>query len=1051
VPRRFRFEIANQPAGFPETARASWDQLPYDPLDPDFLTVLPDEVETEDVGPRSSVSVALFLVSEDPVNPVAVRVFDLVDGEPDELINTIIVNGSIESGPLLNPNGTINDFELHNPIVYAPDQFNPDQFNPDQYNPDQFNPDLYNPDQYNPDQFNPDQYNPDQYNPDQFNPDQYNPDQFNPDQYNPDQYNPDQFNPDQFNPDQFNPDQFNPDQYNPDQYNSTLTDAGTLHNAEIPKPKTVVDEDGNPVDLVVRLDVNFGVQNDGNTLTPYSVDFSLADDEILALIASGQISTQLIAWQDKQISDVQFCEPALISENRIIAAVNNPDLTQLYIPDIDNNRVGALTYFIAPDDILQNTLRFVGRKDKIQILANALENNIISYVFASQAANTDALELISGFEVVVNDRTPPRFNFSNGETSVFEATGPGGAVLPSDWIMATKGTETITTTCTPALGSTIELDLNAGDMPTPLSCLATSTSNNVTATLNMLISVVDTTAPTINPGSGQVNDMVVDANIKDGAIINYSIPTATDANLVDGNVFVGCLPDSGSTFPLGSTATTVSCTAEDESGNPSDPQTFTVTVQDMTPPGTLINVPASDTLNALTPAGREVSWERVTAPDIADGEIIAVCESADSLYKSGSLFPIGANGTEVICKATDRAGLYSTASFTITISDLSSPVLPLLPDLSYQATSPTGTPVTWSEIASDAVDGLLPVSCSPASGDAFMIGTTTVNCKATDSAQNESNDSFTVTIVDTENPEFVLVNPPAGFTPDTPFPFELAADAGTLTLSWPVSVLDADPDLVMVCKIGTYPLERTSRTLTDDRITDTFSYSLFPVGDTEVICTANDGNNVPVPYSFTITVLDVTKPVITVPTDALVVNSQVSPVVVNYSDRVSVYDAGYPDTTAECLPVSGSEFEWGNTLVTCNAEDGSQNMADSASFTVTVPYLYDIDIIVPKGALKIGSTLPIDWQYRDWNSGDVVDSSTLDVGINWAQTDDCVSPNPGGMRGEDAGSSYFRYSASTGTWQYSLQTKGLVATDYLITISPPGVGVLDSSTCVTLR
>jgi len=739
----------------------------------------------------------------------------------------------------------------------------------------------------------------------------------------------------------------------------------------------------------------------------------------------------------------------LISENRVIAAVNNPDLTKLNIPDIHNNRVGALTYFIAPGDILQNTLRFIGPEDKIQILADALEKDIISYVFASQAANTNGTVLGIGVEQVINDRTPPRFNFSNGEKSVFEATGPGGAELPPNWIMASKGTETITLGCTPSLGSMIGLDIKVGG-PTPLGCSATSTSNNVTATLDMLISVLDTLKPTITPGSGQVNDLLVDANIKDGAIINYSRPTATDANLVDGDVFVGCLPDSGGTFPLGATGTTVSCTAEDDSGNKSAPRIFTITVQDMTPPGELANVPASVKLDAPTPAGREVSWGPVTATDIADGEITAICESADGLYRSGSTFPIGAAGTEVSCKATDRAGLSSIKSFTITISDLSSPVLPLLPDLTLQATSLNGTPVTWSEIASDAIDGLLAVNCSPASGDTFAIGTTTVNCTATDLAQNTSATSFTVTIVDTEKPVFALVNPPEEFYPDSPFPFELAANAGTLTLTWPVSVLDADPDLVMVCKIGTFPLKPTSRTKTDDRITETFTYP-FPVGDTEVICIADDANNDPALIKFTITVLDVTKPVITVPTDALVVNSQVSPVVVDYSDLVSVYDAGYPDTTAECLPVSGSEFYWSDTLVTCNAEDGSQNLADSASFTVTVPYLYDIDIIVPKGSLKIGSTLPIDWQYRDWNSRAVVDSSAFDVGISWAQTDDCVSPKPGGMRGEDAGSSYFRYSASTGTWQYSLQTKGLVATDYLITISPPGAGVPDSSICVTLR
>ena len=731
VPRTFRFEIANQPVGYPVSARASWDQLPFDPLDPTFSTTLPDVEETEDVGPNSSVTVALFLVSVDPVNPVAVRVFD---DSTDELINTIIVNGSIESGPLLNPDGTINDFELHNPIVYAPDQFNPDQFNPDQYNPDQFNPDLYNPDQFNPDQFNPDQFNPDQFNPDQFN--------------------PDQFNPDQFNPDQFNPDQFNPDQYNPDQFNSTLTDSDTLHNPEIPKPLPVVDEFGEPVDLVVRLDVNYGVQNDGNTLTPYSVDFAIADDQVLAMIANNEISVQLIAWQDKQISDVQFCEPALITENRVIAAVNNPDLTTLNIPDVYNNRVGALTYFIAPDDILQNTVRFVGPKPKIQIVATALENDIISYVFASQAANTDEYDLGLNREQVVNDRTPAKFNRANNDTSVFQATGPGGAVLPLTWVTAAKGTEVVTPICSPALGSTIGLDV--GGLATQLSCSATTTSNNVTSTLDMFVSVIDTLPPTIDAGSMQV-DLTVEANVAGGAIINYSMPTATDANGVDPDPTITCLPASGSTFPFTapSTTTTVSCSATDGSGNKGASETFTITVQDTNAP--VIDDISPPIFSEMEPFVLDadkntfrLEWGPFGVED-PDPNLTVTCnvgtliDESPPLYTFAHDFEVGS--TTVTCTAIDSNGNSASGFFTVTIIDETAPVITLNGESEITIKIGSGPYVDAGATATDnGVDITTSIVIDSSEVDTTSTGTYSVHISASDSSDNTTTLTRTVIV-----------------------------------------------------------------------------------------------------------------------------------------------------------------------------------------------------------------------------------------------------------------------------------------------------------------
>jgi Ca2+-binding RTX toxin-like protein len=49
--------------------------------------------------------------------------------------------------------------------------------------------------------------------------------------------------------------------------------------------------------------------------------------------------------------------------------------------------------------------------------------------------------------------------------------------------------------------------------------------------------------------------------------------------------------------------------------------------------------------------------------------------------------------------------------------------------------------------AEDNVDDPVGVTCTPASGSTFPIGTTTVNCEATDAAGNRATASFTITVI----------------------------------------------------------------------------------------------------------------------------------------------------------------------------------------------------------------------------------------------------------------------------------------------------------------
>jgi alpha-L-rhamnosidase len=78
--------------------------------------------------------------------------------------------------------------------------------------------------------------------------------------------------------------------------------------------------------------------------------------------------------------------------------------------------------------------------------------------------------------------------------------------------------------------------------------------------------------------------------------------------------------------------------------------------------------------------------------------------------------------------------------------DKTPPVLTVPPNISVNTTNSSGTAVTFSVTANDAVSGPLAPVCTPASGSVFASGTTTVSCSATDLAGNAAVANFTITV-----------------------------------------------------------------------------------------------------------------------------------------------------------------------------------------------------------------------------------------------------------------------------------------------------------------
>jgi hypothetical protein len=153
-----------------------------------------------------------------------------------------------------------------------------------------------------------------------------------------------------------------------------------------------------------------------------------------------------------------------------------------------------------------------------------------------------------------------------------------------------------------------------------------------------------------------------------------------------------------------------------------------------------ITTPAPMTVNATSAGGATVSYA-VTVTDDRDAEPSLSCTPA-----SGTVFPVGL--TTVECTAQDAAGNTSTASFTVRVVDLDTgvPTITTPAAVVVNATSPSGAVVTYSATATDTHDPNPSLTCSPASGATFPIGTTTVRCNAQDASGNTSSKTFTVKV-----------------------------------------------------------------------------------------------------------------------------------------------------------------------------------------------------------------------------------------------------------------------------------------------------------------
>ena len=170
------------------------------------------------------------------------------------------------------------------------------------------------------------------------------------------------------------------------------------------------------------------------------------------------------------------------------------------------------------------------------------------------------------------------------------------------------------------------------------------------------------------------------------------------------------------------------------------------------------------------------SGERVLDVVLDDGAVIVdngvvvpgpdlPLATIDFLARGGDCYPLGDLGFTALGVSYQQAladyiggalaGTITAADYpaggtgrVVIVDNGIAPTLSLPGDITVDATSEFGAIVEWTATAVDDVDGDVAVTCSPASGETFAIGVTTVDCQAIDSSFNTGVGSFIVTVSD---------------------------------------------------------------------------------------------------------------------------------------------------------------------------------------------------------------------------------------------------------------------------------------------------------------
>jgi large repetitive protein len=500
-------------------------------------------------------------------------------------------------------------------------------------------------------------------------------------------------------------------------------------------------------------------------------------------------------------------------------------------------------------------------------------STLVKYTAKDKAGNVT----VYTFTVTVNDTHSPIIN--NVPASVTTTLDAGKCTAKVTW------NEPAVDDCNP---DKMTVNYPSGyDFPvgkTTVTYSATDKTGNVTEK-SFDVTVIDNQKPVFTGGPANLS-FYTDIG-KCTAAVTWTEPAVSDCSLDK----VTKSHQPGKNFPIGTTE--VKYTAVDKAGNTSV-YTFNVQVIDKQSPE-FADIPP-DIVAVLPENGCtvKVKWRE---PTVKDCNLNKVTKN----YAPNASFPPGI--TEVVYKATDKAGNVSSIAFKIIVTDTKKPVFETTPIniVLRPAEGKCVAVATWDEpVVKDC--SLKSVTSDYASGSEFPSGITTVTYTAVDDHQNVAEATFTVTVEETIAPEFL----------NCPTNIEITTnkEEGD-TVSW------TEPKASDNCST---PAVQNSHA----------PGIVFPPGVTTVTYTAIDANNNSTTCSFTVTVIYESLP------EEPTVGEPVVPIAISINPIITPDGDGKNDTWI-IDKIAGLEnrvmvFDrWGSVIYTASDYDNERVVWDGTS------------------------------------------------------------------------------------------------------------------------
>lgn len=503
------------------------------------------------------------------------------------------------------------------------------------------------------------------------------------------------------------------------------------------------------------------------------------------------------------------------------------------------------------------------------------------------------------FTVTLKDNTPPSITCPANTTVAASATCTGvvGAYAPLAVSDNCNASPAVTQSPAPSTGLSGHNDVKT-------VTLTASDGNGNTGTCTLTVTLKDNTPPSI---TCPPNTTVAASATCTGMVGAYTAVAVSDNCTASPSVIQSPAPSTG--LSGHNDVKTVTLTANDGNGN-TGTCTLTVTLKDITPPS--ITCPANATVAADGTCSGLVGVRTPAA--VSDN-----CNASPSVTQSPAPSTVlsGHNDVETVTlTADDGNGNTQFCTFTVTLKDVTPPSI----------TCPANTTVAASATCMGVVGAYSPVavndncnanstvtqSPAPSTGLSGHNDVKTVTLTANDGNGNTQFCTFTVTLKD--------ITPPSITCPANTTIAANSSCSGAVGFYSAVSVSDnCNPSpAVMQSPVPSTPLNGHNDAKT-------------------VTLTANDGNGNTQFCTFTVTLKDVTKPVITCPANTTVAAGPACTAPIGSYNAVSVSDNCTANPAVTQSPVPSTLLMGHNDVktVTLTADDGNGN-TQFCTFTVTL-------------------------------------------------------------------------------------------------------------------